>query len=448
MPAKTNKWTHKPTSLPIYKGVSASQLDVGCDRRFAAKHIFRLHEPKNPYAKFGIIGHDIIKKWYVEGVKPEGNTIHERAVLGAWQLLPARDQIDLMVEKKAAFNAGTFVMEGPVDLAFRDPDDPGLIHVYDWKFTGDANKNKKSPRKLLEDAQQNIYALAMMQKFDVTRCRMHWIYISRKGNDDKTHDARPVVVDVDWESSIRMWHQRHEAKAQHLIALHESEYIDLSDFDADLTGRACWAYGSLCPHKTVCMLATEKKEMGDDASAVSSLWDDVMDDDEESSPPPKKEEPATKEEKPKRRRGRPPKEEKAEEKEPTKAEDDPINPPESPKKRGGRRKRRTKAEIAADKKAKQGFDLVVLCDIVKGPDAIMLEDAMRDVIDSLESEHGVAHWRMIKYGGKSEMSAACRAAVQRGDFNGMTILVSSWGSLAEVCVEELAPAADTYLRGR
>ncbi len=158
-------------------------LIAECPRKWAAKYLHRLEDPKHPNAQDGIDMHAILQAMCTHG--PQANTSPESKV-GKWArrlypLTPSNVRSEL--ESTFSLPCGTRRASFKIDFIA-----PGFDEIGDWKSCAGPkwalaapNATEAEQQAALEnDLQANLEAFGFMQVFRKPQVGLRWLYVDKK----------------------------------------------------------------------------------------------------------------------------------------------------------------------------------------------------------------------------------------------------------------------------
>lgn len=151
---------------------STKEIDLArsCLRKWAAKYLHRLPDPKHPKMQEGIDMHDLLRRMVVRGVQE--NTAPESKV-GAW----ARALYPETPSGAATEVDGEFELFGYPTQYHIDWMAPGFATFGDWKSTAGPQWALTS---LENDLQANLEAYGLMVNFKRDELLARWLYVDKK----------------------------------------------------------------------------------------------------------------------------------------------------------------------------------------------------------------------------------------------------------------------------
>jgi DNA helicase-2/ATP-dependent DNA helicase PcrA len=176
--------------------LSASDIDTYriCPLRYKFARVFRIPQEPTIYQRFGIVLHQVLERFHVEGGGPlsrlmelfevswrrsgfggsdDEQQFRERAARALeryWRLDRESDSKPVWFERSFAFNIGPHLLRGRVDRVDRRPD--GSYELIDYK-TGRA----KTEEELRQDVQLSLYQMGARESWRLQTSAQSYFYV-------------------------------------------------------------------------------------------------------------------------------------------------------------------------------------------------------------------------------------------------------------------------------
>jgi hypothetical protein len=240
----------------------------GCPRSWAAYYLERVRPEYLPEALvFGIKFHKACASLVSTGRMPDLGELQPGVVLTEFDVLPesifgkmARAAVVHLPRSTVPETGDVFrnweveaewiyewtTSHGLVTEIDLRPDvcsDEPLVHLVDWKSTGD---KRNALKRIDDDVQANLYAVGLMRRFDREHVLGRWVYVEKKGK----HNSWPIDSMFHRESSEQWLHNNVDRTIEliHMMREHKPKAMDLPGDE-----EACQGTGRWCDYEGTCL---------------------------------------------------------------------------------------------------------------------------------------------------------------------------------------------------
>lgn len=247
-----------------------------CQRKHGfAKHL-GLPDPSGPAARKGIILHNLMDYVLTNGELPEGRNAQQKDVKIIMDAMSAADlrcggegvRDGWKSEESIVLSCGPMKFKAKIDV-HRIVDD--VVHILDWKFTGDVDRRAMTPVELGNAKQALAYAYAAAKKngLEGNPVKITFVWGAMRGKVqsmrvDATLEPGGDTL-IPWEHVAEAWSE-YEAIAQEIYDTYkDAEYTpEWVNEHLDANTHACNDYNTQCPFAEYCSanIDTEDFNMG------------------------------------------------------------------------------------------------------------------------------------------------------------------------------------------
>jgi hypothetical protein len=223
-----------------------------CLRKWAAKYLHRLTDPKGFQAQDGIDMHELLRAM-CGPAGPAANTQPESKI-GRWaRALYPLTPPGVLCELEQTFDYRGHRASFRIDFTCRDPQTGDFCAFGDWKSCA-GPKWALTPDTLRTDLQANLEAYGFMVTFGRTEVPIRWLYVDKKTDRAWHVDARMTLAQTDsylqehalpWMRLVERMRQLHAAGQTPPLAS-----VPHDPIACDGVGRMC-AFLGACQMRTV-----------------------------------------------------------------------------------------------------------------------------------------------------------------------------------------------------
>lgn len=226
---------------------SIKEVDLArsCLRKWSARYLHRLPDPKSPAASLGIQMHELLRAMCTAG--PAANVNPESTVGALARALYPLTPPGAVCELEGIFDLFGMTASFRIDFTVRGPD--GRFAAFgDWKSGRRGSPWTLTPTTILDDLQANWEANGFCKTFGLTEVPVRWLYV-----DKRTHEAWPVDGRFTL-AGTEAWLHEHARPTMLLIeamrAVQPVPPVQAVPHDES----ACEGTGHFCPYLGACSL--------------------------------------------------------------------------------------------------------------------------------------------------------------------------------------------------
>lgn len=228
---------------------STKEIDLArtCLRKWAAKYLHRLPDPKHPNAQDGIDMHELLRAM-CGPAGPAANTNPESKI-GRWaRALYPLTPPNVLCELEQTFDLFGHRASFGIDFTLRDPDG-GFIAFGDWKSCA-GPRWSLNEATIKSDLQANLEANGFCKVFGRTDVHVRWLYV-----DKKTEHAWPVDGHFTLDGT-EAWLEEHALPWMRLIESMRALNPAPPVVDVPHDPITCDGVGRMCPFLGACQMRT------------------------------------------------------------------------------------------------------------------------------------------------------------------------------------------------
>lgn len=222
-----------------------------CLRKWSAKYLHRLPDPKHAAAQDGIDMHELLRAMC--GPAGPAANVQPESKVGRWaRALYPLTPPNVVCELEQAFEYRGHRASFRIDFTVRGPDG-AFVAFGDWKSGRMGSPWTLTPATIGSDLQANLEAFGFMTVFGLTEVPVRWLYVDKKTERAWHVDGHFTLAQADawlaqnaapWMRLIERLRALHAAGATPLVTSVPHDPL------------ACDGVGRMCPYLGPCQMRT------------------------------------------------------------------------------------------------------------------------------------------------------------------------------------------------